>query len=170
MALTYLEALSHDKSTCLLHHQLTIMSEKLAENFEALYREFYPLLRRITRQMIRDEDASHDLTQDIFLKLWAKREELEHILDKKAYLTRAAVNSAIRYLEKNKAATPLPESLLSSGPSAMESYAHKELAHKVELVIDSLAPKCRAVFVLSRFENLKNKEIAGIMVISLKTV
>ena len=142
-----------------------------AEQFEAIYRENYSALRQVARNLIRDADAAHDIVQEVFVRLWNRREELHTVLNPAAYLYKSVVNAALNYLEQNKKRRPggdaihLTASETSDGPLEL-----KELHKKVSDAIEKLPPKCRAIFVLSRLEQRKNKEIAALLNLSLKTV
>lgn len=46
----------------------------------------------------------------------------------------------------------------------------KETDDKLQTILEVLPPKCRQVFVMSRIDKLKNKEIASLLDISIKTV
>ena len=41
------------------------MQIEAPDEFESLYKEHYPALRRVSQQMIGDADASHDVVQDV---------------------------------------------------------------------------------------------------------
>ena len=55
-------------------------------------------------------------------------------------------------------------------PTAEDTYLDNELEDKIKTAINTLPPKCRMVFQLSRYEELSYKEIAEKMEISVKTV
>jgi RNA polymerase sigma-70 factor (ECF subfamily) len=142
----------------------------LPDTFEEMYRTYYRMLRNAAANIIGDLDASHDIVQEVFLKLWHRREELHAILNPKAYLYRSVINSSITFLENNKPKTGLNELKLEAGSKSDSNVMMKELEIKLQAALDNLPPKCKAIFVLSRFEGLKNKEIAETLGLSLKTV
>jgi RNA polymerase sigma-70 factor, ECF subfamily len=138
--------------------------------FEEMYRTHYTRLRNAAWSMIGDKDAAHDLVQEVFVKLWSRLGELDHILDQRAYLLRAVMNSSINYVEKKKR-TLLIINEREKGPGSSDSaMLYKELEGKVHAAIEKLPPKCKAIFVLSRFEEHSYKEIAAVLGLSLKTV
>jgi RNA polymerase sigma-70 factor (ECF subfamily) len=72
-------------------------------------------------------------------------------------------NLYVDYLQKNN--------LLDEVRSAVENgYEEKELAHQIKAAINTLPEKCREIFVLSRFSDMKYKEIASKLNLSPKTV
>jgi RNA polymerase sigma-70 factor, ECF subfamily len=146
------------------------MAQAASQKFEEMYKAYYGALRRSAENIIGDQDASHDIVQEVFLKLWHKKEGLEEVLNPKAYLFKSVVNASLTYLEKNKKQLRLAEPELEHSGQADSNVLLKELESKVQKALNNLPPKCKAVFVLSRFEELKNKEIAEVLGLSIKTV
>lgn len=142
-----------------------------SQQFEEIYRENYPALRKAARHLIGDSDAAHDVVQDVFLRLWNKRDESDAILNPAAYLYKSVVNTSLNYIEQHKRRKPGAEPLslpsLDKSDSLVET---KELRSKIGEAIDKLPPQCRTIFILSRLEEKKNREIAALMNLSLKTV
>lgn len=138
-----------------------------------LFQAYYPSVCKTIHRFIRDKNLVEDLAQEVFLRFWQKRQKLNITSSVKAYLHRMAVNEALAYLRKNKRYqeeefTPAIASGEEAG--AEEQYLYSELEDHIKAAINSLPPKCRTVFQLSRFEELTYKEIAEKMDISVKTV
>jgi len=140
------------------------------DSFEALYKEYYSLLRNAAENIIGDQDASHDIVQEVFVKLWNKREELHLILNPRAYLYRSVINTSLTYLRKNKSNVALTDLKIETFNDPGTVLMEKELGRNIRKALNSLPPKCKAIFVLSRFEDLKNREIAVMLGLSVKTV
>jgi RNA polymerase sigma-70 factor (ECF subfamily) len=49
----------------------------MAIDLERAYRQYLPMVRRRCQQLLRDEDAAKDATQDVFVRLARRREELD---------------------------------------------------------------------------------------------
>ncbi len=142
----------------------------LQEKFEIIYKTYYKVLRGVVENIISDKDASHDVVQEVFLKLWRKRDELDLILNPKSYLFKSAINASISYLENNKQKVQLTGIDIPELENADSNLLTKELEIKIQMALDKLPPKCKAIFVLSRFENMKYKDIAVLLELSEKTV
>ena len=142
---------------------------ELTNSFEDMYKAHYKQLRNASENIIGDHEAAHDLVQEVFIKLWGKRDELHVILNLKAYLFKSVINASITYLESNKGKVRLGELKIESGGRTDSGLLTKELESKIQSALNSLPAKCKAIFILSRFENLKNKEIADCLGLSLKT-
>lgn len=145
------------------------MADRL-DNFEDVYKTHYKLLRNAAENIIDDHDAAHDVVQEVFLKLWAKRDDIQAILNVKAYLFRSVINASLSYLESNKNKIKTEDFRQASTVTTDSKLMAQELETKIQIALQALPPKCKAIFVLSRFEGLKNKEIAEYLNLSLKTV
>ena len=147
----------------------------LTENsYEELFRNWYVPLCKMIFRILKDKALTEDTVQEIFVRLWEKRDELKIETSLKSYLYRAAINTAFNVLEKNKRYPRLSvqdmaiEVPVSSG---VEQDIHaKELEAKINATLLKLPEACREVFVLSRQEGLSYKEIAETLSISVKTV
>jgi len=128
------------------------------------------MLRNAAENIIGDADAAHDVVQDVFIKLWNRKEEVTTILNKKAYLFRSVINASITHLENNKNKTRIGDLKIESSGTTDAPVMIKELEAKIQMALNGLPPKCKAIFVLSRFEGLKNKEISEHLGLSIKTV
>lgn len=145
------------------------MSE-LAGRFEELYKTHYKALRNAAENIVRDKDAAHDVVQEVFVKLWNRRDELGAILNERAYLMRSVVNTAITHLSHIKKKKDIEHMHIEWQGSTDDDVMTRELQTKIDTALENLPPKCKAIFVLSRFENMKNKDIAATLGLSLKTV
>jgi len=138
-----------------------------------LFEEYYLSVCQTIQRFIRDKGTVEDLAQEVFLQFWNKRQQINITSSLPAYLRRMAVNEALGYLRRHKREDErelTPEMMPGQEDSAEEEYLQQELEERVRAAINELPPKCRAVFQLSRFEELTYKEIAERMDISVKTV
>lgn len=138
-----------------------------------LFQLFYPSVCQSIHRLVRDKAMVEDLAQEVFLRFWNKRQQINITSSLSAYLRRMATNEALGYLRSRK--TFENEEIIlnneSEGSQNVESqYLDGELQDHIKAAINELPPKCRAVFVLSRFEELTYQEIADRMEISIKTV
>jgi RNA polymerase sigma-70 factor (ECF subfamily) len=149
---------------------MKITSSDKGLDFEELFKTHYKFLCNAANKILDDRDAAEDVVQEVFLKYWNKREELTAIQSLKSYLYRAAVNTALNKLESNKRTSRLEES--EAGQTfIMDDRIHlNQLESRINDAINRLPPKCRAIFVLSRYEGMKYQQIADHLDISVKTV
>lgn len=141
--------------------------------FEKIFRELFTPLSNIAYSVLRDEDAAKDIVQQVFLKLWQKKDSIEIRGSVKSYLHRAVVNGSLNYIEKHKR-IQLADTLIDEGMQAEADSKTKLSDEKIELeikkAINELPDKCNLVFSLSRFSGMTNAEIADNLQISVKAV
>ncbi|MDP1802844.1 MAG: RNA polymerase sigma-70 factor [Bacteroidota bacterium] len=145
------------------------MSKSVSE-FEDLFISNYNTMCNIARNIIKDSDGAQDIVQEVFIKLWDKKTALLEISNVKGYLFRATTNASINYLSQNKKIISLETSGVTLSINPDETITTKELEAKIQYALDRLPPKCKAIFILSRFEGMKYAEIAEHLDISEKTV
>lgn len=134
--------------------------------------QYEPVCRVIFR-FVQDPGLSEDLAQEVFVRFWQKRNDIQVDSNLPAYLRRMAANEALAYLRKKTRyqADELPVHLPGQQAApADEAYQATELAQRITQAVNSLPPRCRAVFQLSRFEERTYQEIADELEISIKTV
>ncbi|MCB0636905.1 MAG: RNA polymerase sigma-70 factor [Lewinella sp.] len=141
---------------------------------KAIFQTYYADLCRSAYRVLTDQVMAEDLVQEVFYELWRKREQLhvQHALG--AYLRRAVVNRTLNYLRDQRLPvadeSQLPTQLAHPQAGVAQQLEAEELRVHLHEAIDQLPERCRQVFVLSRFEDLTNKEIADQLAISVKTV
>jgi len=128
----------------------------------------------VANRLLNDRNTAKDVVQDVFLQLWRTRNNLKIVHSSRAYLYRAVVNGSLKYLAKSKRTirvvedSPLHPDLRHR--DVEEEIGYQELEREYKKALDLLPQKCRAIFVLSRHEEMKYKEIAGHLEVSVKTV
>lgn len=140
--------------------------------FEKIFKEQFPVLCNLAASIVKDGDEAKDIVQQVFLKLWQRKDELAIKGPIAAYLYRAVVNTAFNHNLRAKKSIGLdfhPE-LERIPESDTDSYQKLRVETEVRKAISSLSPMCREVFTMSRFTGLSNREIAGEFDISVKAV
>lgn len=142
---------------------------KNTQSFEKIFREYYADLVVFSNKFVKDLEASDDIIQELFISLYEKNNQIELTNGIKPYLFKAAYNRCISYLRETK---PIP--LDSSSNDAIEEFRdilqETEFESHIYAEIQKLPNRCREVFVLSRFKDLSNDEIANKLNISKRTV
>jgi RNA polymerase sigma-70 factor (ECF subfamily) len=124
---------------------------------------------------LKDQEACKEITHDIFLNIWLKRDHLK-ILTFPAYLKAAGRYHVYRYI-RNARKHPIiynEELAYYNGYTCSnhgdEQMVCKELEHQVDAYVSALPKRCREVFILSRKQHLSNDQIARKLGISKRTV
>jgi RNA polymerase sigma-70 factor (ECF subfamily) len=141
--------------------------------YDAVFRNWYPILVRVAAALLHDTDAAEEVAQDVMLELWRRRHLLDASVPLRAYLLRSVRNRALnhlRHLKVRRQSESDVEALYDAPLGSDQPIVAKELADAVDEVVRHLPPRCREVFELSRVDGLRYAEIAETLGISLKTV
>ena len=145
--------------------------------FEMVFKSHFKALHAYAQAIVKDSAEAEEVVQTVFLRLWEKRGNIKITTSLKAYLYKAVYHSSINQLKHKKVRMKYSEHHLyiSQQEAPIESRAFseegdEELGHRLENALNRLPEKCRLVFYLSRFEELKYQEIANRLGISVKTV
>ncbi len=139
--------------------------------FELVFKYYYSGLVVYADQIIKDLVISEDIVQSVFMKLWETRETIE-IRSFRSYFIQCVKNRCIDHLRsqqvKQRFDNRIPEA--ANLVIGEDLWTKNELNELIERAVDNLPPRCREIFLMSRFENLKIAEIAEKLKISKRTV
>ena len=144
-----------------------------------------PLYWHARRLVVVHEDAE-DVVQDCFVRLWDDYAELEedeapmllftmmrhrclNFLKHKR-IVREYADRQISRIRPDRRGEERLYNLCFSYNEAEYPYLYQELEREIQRITDSLPQRCREVFILSRFQGMKNREIAERLHISLQAV
>lgn len=143
-------------------------------DFESLFKEHYSELCAYANKFLNDLSAAEETVQALFVKVWENRESIVFTKSQRVYLysaTRNACFNQLRHLKIREAYKEYnQEEMEYQGSTVEEDYQAIELSDKIRKSIDALPEGRRKIFILSRFEGMKYKEIADELKISIKTV
>lgn len=149
--------------------------ESTSKGFEALFRLYYQALYSHALRFVYTKEKAEDIVCDVFHDFWKSNSFILQQGTYRAYLYAAVRNRAYTYVryelkqEKNMTSPETSEALPeTNNPESIIEY--DELHQRIDRVIQELPTQCQRVFLLSRFEGKKNKEIASELDLSLKTV
>jgi RNA polymerase sigma-70 factor, ECF subfamily len=146
------------------------------EAYDILFDTYYQGLVFYALRYVDKTEIAEEIVQDLFVYVWEKKEELRIHTSLKSYLYMSVRNDCYDHLkhlqvEKRYEARIIREQSSNEMTSdSDESLMESELKTHVEKAIETLPPKCRQIFELSRFEELKYKEIAKKLDLSVKTI
>lgn len=142
--------------------------------YEDLFKSLYAHLCNFAFQFLKEKAASEEIVQDIFFKLWEKREELNINSSVKSYLFSSVRNQClnqIKHLEvRDNYKVHNEQQIKYSEQQEHDIAVESELQEKINITISSLPPERQKIFKLSRYEGKKYKEIAEELSLSVKTV
>lgn len=158
------------------------MPEKDKTEFEDIYvKHFYRMIRLAQEYVISREDAEN-IVQDVFLNLWEQKRPLPSQINVFAFLFTSVKNGCVDFLRHKMVVLKTEDvlkdehlSALQMNYQSLEAFDEKDLFGPdietiIQNAIDSLPDKCREIFILSKIEGKKQKEIAQSLNISINTV
>ena len=150
--------------------------------FESLYYRYGQRLSAYARKFLGDGRSAEDAIHDVFVRFWEKYQgkTSESWVPVLFSMVRNRCIDSLRHLALKRSLTVPGVSMgrneeilfnqtLSCG-AADDSLLLDEMDRRIKAVADSLTPRCRQIFDMSRVEGLKNSEIAARLGISEKAV
>lgn len=138
---------------------------------QSLFKRYFAGLCVFARQYVFDNDKVKDIVHDVFVAIWEKGSLYEAEPLVKAYLFTSVKNRCFNHLRDNKKFTGHEDYMdYDSAKTQQQPLEYRELENLIKKEIENLPEKCREVFVMSRFEELKYTEIAEKLNLSVKTV
>jgi len=154
--------------------------EEIAEGspraFERFFKTYFKSLYRYAFTMLQDEVIAEEAVQDVFYKIWERHELLAIHTSLKAFLYKSVYHQCLNQMKQQKRKTENEEELRylnrerQSDDHAATRVQVSELQLQLQLAMNALPEQCRTIFYMSRFDELKYREIAERMDLSIKTV
>lgn len=146
--------------------------------FEVLFMRYFPKVKRFISGLLQDEIMAEDFAQDILLKMWQKREEMEKVENLNAYLYRASRNTVYQHLrhillvneygEKQKEKHFRQQNEFAEGIE--ENMFAEELLLLIQHTVEQMPSQRKRIYEMSRKEGKTNDEIAQLLAINKRTV
>jgi RNA polymerase sigma-70 factor (family 1) len=148
------------------------IQQKDEGTFERFYKEHYKSFFLMSCKYLKDPALAEEIVNDVFLKIWEDGDKIKIESSLKSYLYKAIINRSINLLNKNKRESAYHSNInvIPEESYELRQIEENELMIKIYAAIDQLPDQCKRVFEMSRFEELKQQEIADKLGISIKTV
>jgi RNA polymerase sigma-70 factor (ECF subfamily) len=139
--------------------------------FKEIFDQYYTPIKNFLYYKCGDIALAEDLTQDVFMKVWDKREDIQQETVK-SYLYTIANNMLLNKLRHSKVVMNFAEKNKDKRNEQSPQYAleEKEFRKELEATIGNMPEKQREVFLMNRIEELTYKEIASRLELSVKAV
>ncbi len=149
--------------------------------YKFLYDRHYPVMCHVAAQLVGDDFLAETIAGDVIFHLWEIRETLDIHTSLRAYLVSAVRNRCLDFIKSQKQQREQAMSKVGLSDLSAVRYIRsddyplgrllsKEIEDYIESAINDLPDDCRRVFMLSRFEGMRNEEIASHLGISVNTV
>lgn len=123
--------------------------------------------------LINNGAIAQDIVQNVFLKVWEKRNGLKTYYPLQSFLYKSVYNGCINEYKRNMTVTALEKKYMEALDRIIEDTDEdnlEKLINLVKMAIEDLPPKCKEIFILSKREGLTNIEIAEYLNISKNTI
>jgi RNA polymerase sigma-70 factor (family 1) len=156
------------------------LQEQIARNndpvaYKQLFTAFYNPLLHFAHSFLKSKEQAEEVVSDVFLQIWEKRKRIDSIGNLKVYLFISVKNTALNYLSRDS--RHRTADLEQQGAELKSMYVDPEqlmvtaeMVSRIQLAIASLPPRCRLIFKLVKEDELKYREVAEILDLSVKTV
>lgn len=142
--------------------------------FTEVFNRYSSVLYAHAANKLRDDSDARDVVQEMFIRLWAKRERLDAGNNLSGYLYTALRNSIFNLIKHKKVTSAYAETFskinIQSDVISDHLIREKQFAAMIEAEIAALPPRMREVFELRRKENLSNRQIAQRLSLAESTV
>ncbi|SES68142.1 RNA polymerase sigma-70 factor [Prevotella sp. kh1p2] len=164
--------ISAEKLKLLIHEMSFNASE---DALKEIYIAYYSKLFDLAYYYVRSRQLAEEIVQNSFMSLWERRKGLQEVHNFDSYVYGMVRNISVSALRRQPRHEGSDIESMSSGtlkttdtPESL--YLSMELMDRLYAAINQLPERCRLVFKLVREENLKYKEVAAMLNISIKTV
>lgn len=142
--------------------------------FEQVFKSHFKALYVYASTLLKSDTQAEEIVQQVFFKLWEKRARININQSVTAYLYSAVYNECLNYLKHEKVKRKHQAYVMHTAAPGTESTPKKIIAKELEMKISEalncLPEQCRTIFQMSRFEELKYREIADKLNLSVKTI
>ena len=142
--------------------------------FTAIYNLYSRQLFHKIFRMVNDEDTAKELLQDLFMKIWEIRQQVDPAKSFKSYLYTIGVNLVYDHFRKAAKDKRLASHLLAV---AIDQYTHieesvisKDNMNLIKNAVDKLSPQRKKVFILCKLEGKSYEEVSKELHISTSTI
>lgn len=144
-------------------------------SFEELYNQYFAKVYRFFMKKTGDDQASKDLSQEVFIKVYNNWEKVSNAKNTSAYLFKVSSNLLIDHLQKSAKEARLYDEIsevIRSEANTLQKpeEVDQKLIEKVEAIFNALPEKRQTIFRLRKLQNLSTKEVSEELGISARTV
>ncbi|QQT25523.1 RNA polymerase sigma factor [Sphingobacterium spiritivorum] len=132
--------------------------------FEDIYEQYFQSVYIFVLAYVKSPDLAQDICQEIFMKVWNKREQFAQVLSFKHYLFTLAKNHTLNQLRKISRSNASLQEVLRYYPIAEQTTGnniqHKEYEKFIEEAYEKLSPTAKRVFTLCREQQMTYDQVA----------
>jgi RNA polymerase sigma-70 factor (family 1) len=144
--------------------------------FDELFALYYIKVLAFARQYIKQLESAEEVTSELFVRIWLKREGLSKVLNPEVYLYISIKNACLNLIRSDRkrhllfAEQPTEQSLEQISDKFNFVVEDKELMKLLDLAVAALPKQRKLIFILIKEHGLKSGAVAKILGISIRTV
>jgi len=143
-------------------------------SFASLFSKYHGKVYVFILKYIHSPELTKDLTQEVFIKIWENRSQLDEVRSFRAFLFTVARNHTFNTLKKMASVENAQSYLLTffdhNREMVHDEYIYNEYMEQLNKVLESLPPRTRDVFRLCRQEGKSYEEAAEALGISRNAI
>ena len=133
----------------------------------ALFEQYHGAIFAYLYRFVNERDLAHDLTQDVFEKVYTHRQQLAAVTNARAWLYRIATNTALNAQKRRRRFTWLPWQNNEGAPWTVQDESSRlDEESAVATALNQLPAKYRSALLLHAVFDFKVREIADVLNIS----
>ncbi len=142
--------------------------------FNDLFNLYYAKLVAFAQQYTKQFESAEEISSELFVKLWLKRDQLSKVFNPEVYLYVSVKNACLNLIRADKKRPMLYSE--ETGVDSIEKDSEgskledKELIKLLDEAVNSLPEQRKIIFKLIKEDGLKTNEVAEIMELSKRTV
>jgi len=141
--------------------------------FRILFERYYNCLCNFASGYLKDDFDCEDIVQEVYVKIWEDRNKIRISSSIKSYLYTAVKNACLNRIKAEAIRLGHTAAYLKNEDDWVidsDQIEQQEFRNDLWQCIEKLPPRCKEVFIQSRFEGVRQQELALAMKISVKTV
>jgi RNA polymerase sigma-70 factor (ECF subfamily) len=142
--------------------------------FRKLFEQYSKPLYRFSLSYLKSNEVAEDLIQEVFIKIWNKRKDIDTNKSFQSYLFTIALNSIRKYFNKLAEANQLKHDIIVSFSKNQAAFEEQENFEdylcKLDALIQQMPVKRKEIFIGKKLEGKSQKELAEEFGITVKTV
>lgn len=158
------------------------LTDRADIKFEDIYLSYFSKMKHFAQEYVVLEEDAENIVQDVFTELWEKREMLNMPINLIAYLFTTIKNKCLNHLRHktivNETANLIQEEYfitLRMNLNSLEAFdqnlfSEQDIEQIITKALNTLSPKCKEIFIMSKLQGKKQKQIAAELNISINTV
>jgi RNA polymerase sigma-70 factor (family 1) len=144
------------------------------EAFHVIFERYAPRIYNFALSYLRNEQDAEELVQDVFLRIWEKKEQLDKSKNLKSFIFKIAVNTIYDLIRRRNIEEAFRDFVRHDYEPGIENTWHtvifEEMLANVNELVKEMPAQRQKIFRLSRVEGLPNDTIARKLNLSKRTV